>query len=476
MHRILSKHRSKRAWARVVLAWVTCWEISTNAEDGIHALANVDQVSTQGTKLEGSMWWKETGTVAKECIDKDYYGVNNLTQALLPLLQRSTSIAKIINVSSIRGAPNTEFIQATRNRHPKYFSLCSLSTELELSKNRFFIGQVKQRVMSWVELALPLKVIDDQLGKLDTRDHNKSSFLFPSRWARLTTPQRICSTGALGLSNPDVFPVRHRLMIVVSALHGWNMSLVTTLDKFLISFGYPNSLTKLISASEGGGEGIVELFFVGTEYQLAELFTKSLPVERFQYLVRRLGYLDETGFKTGGLGSALGAIGLDFLTALVGFGAGDDKATGNRHPKDFSLCSLSTKLKISKNRFFIGQVKQRVRSWVELVLPLKVIDDQLGKPDTQDHNKSSLLFPSAISISCNPVQHSRTKHIHTRYQFIKEHVENGIIELYFVRTEYQLADMFTKSLPEDRFTYLVRRIGMRCLTPAELEVLAKESA
>nr|GEV60618.1 Gag-Pol polyprotein [Tanacetum cinerariifolium] len=44
------------------------------------------------------------------------------------------------------------------------------------------------------------------------------------------------------------------------------------------------------------------------------------------------------------------------------------------------------------------------------------------------------------------------------------------------QTEYQLADMFTKALPEDRFKYLVRKIGMRCLTPAELEVLAKESA
>nr|GEV78403.1 copia protein [Tanacetum cinerariifolium] len=83
---------------------------------------------------------------------------------------------------------------------------------------------------------------------------------------------------------------------------------------------------------------------------------------------------------------------------------------------------------------------------------------------------------SAIAISCNPVQHSRTKHIHTRYHFIKEQVENGIIELYFVRTKYQLADMFIKALPEDWFKYLVRRIGMRCLTTAELDVLAKESA
>ncbi|GJX78660.1 hypothetical protein Tco_0326809, partial [Tanacetum coccineum] len=83
---------------------------------------------------------------------------------------------------------------------------------------------------------------------------------------------------------------------------------------------------------------------------------------------------------------------------------------------------------------------------------------------------------SAIAISCNPVQHSRTKHIHTRYHFIKEQVKNGIIELYFVITEYQLADIFTKALPEERFQYLVRRIGMRCLTPAELEVLTNESA
>ncbi|GJY26942.1 hypothetical protein Tco_0401668 [Tanacetum coccineum] len=63
---------------------------------------------------------------------------------------------------------------------------------------------------------------------------------------------------------------------------------------------------------------------------------------------------------------------------------------------------------------------------------------------------------SAIEISCNPVQHSRTKHINVRYHFIKEQVKRGIIELYFVRTEYQLADLFTNSLSQDRFEYLVR--------------------
>nr|GEV42182.1 hypothetical protein [Tanacetum cinerariifolium] len=65
---------------------------------------------------------------------------------------------------------------------------------------------------------------------------------------------------------------------------------------------------------------------------------------------------------------------------------------------------------------------------------------------------------SAIAILCNPVQHSKTKHIDIRYHFIKEYVEKGNVELYFVGTEYQLADLFTKALPKERFEYLLHRI------------------
>ncbi|GJY44395.1 copia protein [Tanacetum coccineum] len=83
---------------------------------------------------------------------------------------------------------------------------------------------------------------------------------------------------------------------------------------------------------------------------------------------------------------------------------------------------------------------------------------------------------SAIVISCNLVQYSRTKHINIRYHFIKKHVEKGTIELYFVGTEYQLADLFTKYLPSERFEYLVHKIGMRCMTPTELDHLAKLSS
>nr|GEV88558.1 hypothetical protein [Tanacetum cinerariifolium] len=79
----------------------------------------------------------------------------------------------------------------------------------------------------------------------------------------------------------------------------------------------------------------------------------------------------------------------------------------------------------------------------------------------------------AIAISCNSVQHSRTKDIVVRYHSIKEHMEKDTTKLYFVKTDYQLADLFTKALLVDRFNYLVRRLGMHNLSPSELERLAK---
>ncbi|GJW01925.1 retrovirus-related pol polyprotein from transposon TNT 1-94 [Tanacetum coccineum] len=67
---------------------------------------------------------------------------------------------------------------------------------------------------------------------------------------------------------------------------------------------------------------------------------------------------------------------------------------------------------------------------------------------------------SATALCCNNVQHSRVKHIDVRYHFIKEQVENGIVELYFFRTEYKLADIFTKHLPRERFNFLMRKIQL----------------
>ncbi|GJT14758.1 retrovirus-related pol polyprotein from transposon TNT 1-94 [Tanacetum coccineum] len=82
---------------------------------------------------------------------------------------------------------------------------------------------------------------------------------------------------------------------------------------------------------------------------------------------------------------------------------------------------------------------------------------------------------SAIALCCNNVQHSRAKHIDIRYHFIKEQVENGIVELYFVRTEYQLADIFTKPLPRERFNFLIDKLGMKSMSPEMLKRLAEET-
>ncbi|GJW74229.1 hypothetical protein Tco_0133599 [Tanacetum coccineum] len=81
---------------------------------------------------------------------------------------------------------------------------------------------------------------------------------------------------------------------------------------------------------------------------------------------------------------------------------------------------------------------------------------------------------SAIALCCNNVQHSRAKHIDVRYHFIKEQVENGIMELYFVQTEYQLTEIFTKPLPQERFNFLIEKLGKRSMSPVTLKRMTKE--
>ena len=67
---------------------------------------------------------------------------------------------------------------------------------------------------------------------------------------------------------------------------------------------------------------------------------------------------------------------------------------------------------------------------------------------------------SAIAMTGNPVQHLMTKHISIIYHFIREHVMEGTVELHFVHTDQQLADIFTKPLAEATFTGLVNELGM----------------
>jgi hypothetical protein len=67
---------------------------------------------------------------------------------------------------------------------------------------------------------------------------------------------------------------------------------------------------------------------------------------------------------------------------------------------------------------------------------------------------------STISISKNPVMHSKTKHIPVKYHFPWEQVAEKNIRVEYVGTKEKLADIFTKPLPREAFVYLYQRLGV----------------
>ncbi|GJV32717.1 retrovirus-related pol polyprotein from transposon TNT 1-94 [Tanacetum coccineum] len=94
-----------------------------------------------------------------------------------------------------------------------------------------------------------------------------------------------------------------------------------------------------------------------------------------------------------------------------------------------------------------------------------------------EFNKIPLYYDnkSAIYLCSNNFHYSRSKHIDVRYHFMKEQVKNGVVKLYFVRTEYQLANIFTKALPRERFEFRINKLGMKSMSQETLKSLAEEN-
>jgi hypothetical protein len=67
---------------------------------------------------------------------------------------------------------------------------------------------------------------------------------------------------------------------------------------------------------------------------------------------------------------------------------------------------------------------------------------------------------SAIKMADNPVEHSRTKRIAIRYHFLRDHQQKGDIEISYINTKDQLADIFTKPLDEQTFTKLRHELNI----------------
>nr|GEW83994.1 retrotransposon protein, putative, unclassified [Tanacetum cinerariifolium] len=95
---------------------------------------------------------------------------------------------------------------------------------------------------------------------------------------------------------------------------------------------------------------------------------------------------------------------------------------------------------------------------------MQLLGDRLMRSQLTEYglgfNKIPLYYDnkSAIALCCNNVQDFRSKHIDIKHHFIKEQVENGVVELYFVRTEYLLANIFTKPLARERLDFLINKL------------------
>ena len=67
---------------------------------------------------------------------------------------------------------------------------------------------------------------------------------------------------------------------------------------------------------------------------------------------------------------------------------------------------------------------------------------------------------SAISVSKNPVLHSKTKHIPIKYHFLREQVTNQIVQVHYIPTSEQIAGIFTKPLAKAPFEYIRQKLGV----------------
>nr|GEU74709.1 retrovirus-related Pol polyprotein from transposon TNT 1-94 [Tanacetum cinerariifolium] len=150
--------------------------------------------------------------------------------------------------------------------------------------------------------------------------------------------------------------------------------------------------------------------------------------------------------------------------------------TANRPDLQFSICMcaryqarpIEKHLHAVKRifRYLRGTVNRRLWYLKDSSIALTAFADadHAGCQDTRRNTSGSMQF----------LGDRLSKHIDIRYHFIKEHVENGMIELYFVNTEYQLANIFTKALGRERVEFLINKLGMRSFTPKTLKQLADE--
>ena len=67
---------------------------------------------------------------------------------------------------------------------------------------------------------------------------------------------------------------------------------------------------------------------------------------------------------------------------------------------------------------------------------------------------------AAIFLSKNPILHSRAKNIEIKHHFIRDYVQKGVLDIQFIDTDHQWADIFTKPLTVERFNFIKKNLNM----------------
>nr|GEW35116.1 retrovirus-related Pol polyprotein from transposon TNT 1-94 [Tanacetum cinerariifolium] len=147
--------------------------------------------------------------------------------------------------------------------------------------------------------------------------------------------------------------------------------------------------------------------------------------------------------------AALGAEGLDFLVALAGL-------------------DHSTHVYLLKKALY--GLKQAPQAWYD-TLSRFLLDNKFSKGPV---DPTLFTRKTGKHILLVQIYHSRSKHIDIHHYFIREKVERGMVKLYFVTTDYQLADIFTKALPRQRFEFILPHLGIKSMSPTALKCLQEE--
>nr|GEW76866.1 putative ribonuclease H-like domain-containing protein [Tanacetum cinerariifolium] len=172
---------------------------------------------------------------------------------------------------------------------------------------------------------------------------------------------------------------------------------------------------------------------------------------RLKALVRRIRTDNETEFVNQTLSEYYEKVGISYETSVVR--TPQQNSVVERHNRK----ALVRRIRTDNETEFVNQTLHEYYEKVGISHETSVVRTPQQNGAAERHNRTLI------------------KAARTILHFIKEQVKNGVVELYFVNTEYQLADIFTKVLCREIIEFLINKLGMRSFTPETLLLLADEA-